>query len=100
MMIRQAEAAPLTQITTGSGGVGKLHVGWDAFYEKFETTFFFLFWRVHSALLAHRRQSFSSVHDSSFRAETLDHGQSSGAINIFYYYYFTSLEDRREINAV
>lgn len=43
MMIRQAEAAPLTQITTGSGGVEQLHVGWDAFYEKFETFFFFSF---------------------------------------------------------
>lgn len=31
MMIRQAEATPLSQITTGSGWVELLHVGWDAF---------------------------------------------------------------------
>lgn len=39
MMTRQAEAAPLAQITPGSVRVELLHVGRDAFYEKFKTIF-------------------------------------------------------------
>lgn len=45
MMTRQAEAAPLTQITPGSGRV-ELRVGWDAFYEKFKTIYL-PFWKVY-----------------------------------------------------
>lgn len=37
VMTRQAEAAPLTQITPGSGGVEPHHEGWDAFSEKYKT---------------------------------------------------------------